>query len=594
MLESLYKYAQDNELVAVPGFVPKNVRHYICFSVSGVFLGFETLEKDAEKIMCPDIGSLANGKTKSNIIAEKAAVILNLPDEKTGEYKYAEKQKFYFEALSEASQHDSSFVPAVNGLKDYYDRILSAFEADKKLKSGDVMSIKVDGKPLESSHGYREWWESFRKSFETKKTGKRKRCFITGELTEPKMTVPPVQGLASVGGHTKGDSFICFDKDAFRSYGLEKAYNAAVSEEAVTGMNAALLELMKAAPRLAGAKNIHWFSQKPEYDVFDTLDTGLDLDLGFEPDPEDQQLRFETLKTEDERKVRDLFAFMMNKSRPEMPENRYYMMSLSGVNGRVMIRSYDEGTYDSLCNNIRAWFDDIAIYEKGYGYRYPKLFGIYSRMLKFSNDNRKLGERIDAELSGLSSQIMNCILHNTALPDSVASKVLMYIRSDLYSRTSDDSKRSRINIDLTASRILKAWLNRKYRKEKKEEYLIMDKLNENSPSKAYQTGRLMAIYAAIQRKALGDVGAGVVERYYTSACTAPALVIGKLATASQYHLSKLENKDKIFYSRLLQEIGCKIGTSLPKTFSLEEQSQFALGYYFQNSEMYTKSTVTEE
>jgi CRISPR-associated protein Csd1 len=49
----------------------------------------------------------------------------------------------------------------------------------------------------------------------------------------------------------------------------------------------------------------------------------------------------------------------------------------------------------------------------------------------------------------------------------------------------------------------------------------------------------MAVYALIQNAALGDVGAGVVERYYTSACSSPALVMGKLATMSQYHLSKL-------------------------------------------------------
>ena len=123
----------------------------------------------------------------------------------------------------------------------------------------------------------------------------------------------------------------------------------------------------------------------------------------------------------------------------------------------------------------------------------------------------------------------------------------------------------------------------------------MDKLNEKSPSKAYQTGRLMAVYAAVQQKAVGDVGSGVIERYYTSACTAPALVMGKLATTAQYHLSKLDNKDRIYFSKMLQDISCEVGTYLPRTFSLEEQSQFALGYYFQNSEIYkSRSKPTEE
>jgi CRISPR-associated protein Csd1 len=52
-----------------------------------------------------------------------------------------------------------------------------------------------------------------------------------------------VPGLFSVGGHASGDALICFDKNAFCSYDLEKAANAPVSEEAVTAVNAALTDL---------------------------------------------------------------------------------------------------------------------------------------------------------------------------------------------------------------------------------------------------------------------------------------------------------------------------------------------------------------
>jgi CRISPR-associated protein Csd1 len=271
-------------------------------------------------------------------------------------------------------------------------------------------------------------------------------------------------------------------------------------------------------------------------------------------------------------------------------------MSLSGVNGRVMIRSYDEGYYTDLYNSVIAWYEDLKLISK-YGRKYcrfPKLWTVYSRLLKFSEEKMtsKISERISNELSGLSGQIVYSIYHNTPLPDSVAVKALAYIRSDMYS-TSDDEKKNHQNSDSVSCQILKVWLNRKYRDQKKEEFCIMDKLNEKSPSKAYQVGRLMAVYGALQRSALGDVGAGVVERYYTSACTSPALVMGKLSVMSQYHLSKLEKGAKVYYNKMLQEISMCIGTSIPKTFSLEEQSQFALGYYFQNAEMFSKSNKTE-
>ncbi len=591
MLEALYKYATDHELAVKPGFKHKNVKYYISFSADGKFLGFDIVEEGTPQPLCPDIGTLANGKTKSNIIVEKAEVIFNLPEKKkdgTFEYKREQKQSFYIEALKEADKYDKKFGIAATGLEEQIEDIREAFEKIPKAKTSDFVSVKVDGIPLESSTGYLEWWDNFRRTLDTKKKPvSESRCFITGGLTEPVKTVSPVQGLSRVGGHTKGDSFICFDKDAYRSYGFEQAANAAVSEEAVTAVNAALSELMKQAPLpVAGAKSIHWFSEKTENDVTEFLD--YDFGLGGDDSESDKN---EEAK-EDEIRVWKMFGALESNTLPTMPQNRYYMMSLSGVNGRVMVRSYDEGTYDELCSNLRLWYNDLAINEPKHGYRYPKLFGVYSRLLKYSSDKKKLSEKIDKELSGIASRIVYSIYHGTPLPDSVAAKALAYIRSDMYRSTDDDQRKVYIP-DKTACQIIKAWHNRKYRNKEDQ---IMDHLNENSPSKAYQVGRLMAVYAMIQNKALGDVGAGVVERYYTSACNSPALVMGKLATMSQYHLSKLKSDNQgyyVFYSKMLEEIMLKIGTSLPKTFDLKQQSEFALGYYFQRSQAYTGKKTEE-
>ena len=77
----------------------------------------------------------------------------------------------------------------------------------------------------------------------------------------PTATVPPVSGLSVVGGHARGDALICFDKDAFCSYGLKQAANAPVSEEAFAGVKAALDELLKDAPVVAGMKFVHWYDK---------------------------------------------------------------------------------------------------------------------------------------------------------------------------------------------------------------------------------------------------------------------------------------------------------------------------------------------
>ena len=106
-------------------------------------------------------------------------------------------------------------------------------------------------------------------------------------------------------------------------------------------------------------------------------------------------------------------------------------------------------------------------------------------------------------------------------------------------------------------------------------------LSEDHPSPAYHCGRLMAVYARLQRRALGDVGAGVVQRYYTGACATPALILGRLAATSQHHLNKLEGGLPSWFERKLADIWARIAGGLPASLSLEEQSLFALGYYQQ-------------
>ncbi len=593
MLQELYRYAQDKGLVVRPGFKEKNVKWYISFAADGTFIG---IDPAAEKPYCPDIGSLANGTTKCNIIAEKAEVIFNLPDD-NGKYKRKDKQKFYMDSMNEAAGSDPLFAAAMSGLTKQFEQISDAYFADKAHKPGDIISLKVDGKPLESSTGYLGWWEAFRNSFSAPDNGKsdKARCYITGELTKPMATVPVFQGLGAVGGHSKGDSLICFDKEAYKSYGFDKAANAAVSEEAMTAVNSALNDLLKSdnSSILAGAKNTHWYKEPPETDILEALDMDIGLDLGIEDSGTDGGDDKGEQKAEDALKIRKMYKYIFDGKSLEKPENRYYMMSLSGVNGRVMIRSFDEGSYDELYRSITSWYNDLTLINpdgKSMG-RFPKLFIINTRLLKFSTDkSRKTSDRIRDELSGLEPQIMYAITHNAPLPDTVAARALAYIRSDMYASKQDDSgKAEKKQIDRVSCQILKAWLNRKYRDQNKEEY-IMAELNRESPSKAYQTGRLMAVYAKIQSKALGDVNAGVVEKYYTSACTAPALVIGKLATLAQYHLSKIDKGLAVYFSRQLEEISEKIGCSLPATFSMTEQAEFALGYYHQNAAMHTKKT----
>ena len=109
-------------------------------------------------------------------------------------------------------------------------------------------------------------------------------------------------------------------------------------------------------------------------------------------------------------------------------------------------------------------------------------------------------------------------------------------------------------------------------------------LNEDHPDPAYHCGRLLAVLAYIQYRALGDVGAGVVQRYYPAASSTPALVLGRLVRTAQFHLHKItEKKVYVGLDNRLADIWGRIKDTVPATLTLEQQTVFALGYYHQKA-----------
>lgn len=106
-------------------------------------------------------------------------------------------------------------------------------------------------------------------------------------------------------------------------------------------------------------------------------------------------------------------------------------------------------------------------------------------------------------------------------------------------------------------------------------------LNESHPDPAYQCGRIMALLANIQRLALGEVDAGVIQRYYGAASVTPALVLGRLVRNAQFHLSKLDAGLARWHEARLAAVWAAIHDRVPTVLSLEQQSLFALGYYQQ-------------
>ena len=574
MLKAFYDYAIRNDLVLPPGYCNKTIQAYVSLSREGQFLGI--ILGDDTPVLSPDIGSLANGKEKCNPIVEKRSVIFK--DASDLEDKAKIKRDFYYQVLEEGSDCVPEFEICVKAAQDEK-TLLEISEAlnENKIKGSERISFIVDGKKIVKAEGLRDWWNIYRKKFIHAEKKQKTICLITGEDTVPMETVPPVTGLAVVGGHARGDALICFDKSAFCSYDQKKSANAPVSETAFFAVKAALDHLLKKAPVLANMKFVHWYEQ----DIVAENDPVLSANfLGINmlvDDEEDEEISAEEKKNKARSSEKQASKLIKSvKTGEKIPHllSQYTIILLSGVNGRVMVRQYEHGSYEELQRNIDLWNEQLELKALN-GIQNEKSKKLSARLLcllKNHNSESKIWDRVSKELSGITQAIIRAIIHGTSLPDAVALRSLAYIRSQMLEN--DENQTSMKIPDATACQWLKVWLMRK-RKENE----IMSEYDPKNKNAAYHCGAAMAVHAAIQNVAMKNVNATIVQRYYSSASQMPALVLGQISRLSAYHLEKIENEWlRKQYEEALNGAYCAIGNEIPATLTLEQQAYFALGY----------------
>lgn len=573
MLKSLYDYAVRNGLTLSPGYMNKTVKAYVALLSNQE--DFATIiPGNDEAIPAPDIGSLANGTDKSNVLLEKRSIVF--PAESTA------KSAFFLTALKDASAYEPLLIPCIKAIENPVsaERIRQLLDREK-IKPGDRISFQVDYQNILESDALKAWWAEFRKQFIASGKEKLERCLVTGELITPLRTAGVVTGLHAVGGHARGDAVICFDKAAFESYDLKQAANAPVSEEAMSAVNTALTELLKKAPVLAGMKVVHWYDcDVPTHeDPFPIL-----LDMAFQADgSEEEENPEEALEAQQgkafhaEQRFRALLEAVESGASVTPLDAQYHILMLSGAGGRVMVRRYERGTYGELVSALKQWEEELRLTNSNETGDLPscKLKARFIRLLKYQKGDRKVFQRMDKELSALGPAVLHAILNGKVpLPDSIAARALNHIRSRMIAAQEDDQQRD--HLDPIAEQWLKAWLIRSQNKGGK----IMNTYNPEYYELPYCCGAMLAVYGAIQTAAMGDVNASVIDRYYGSAIQTPALVMGTLSHRAKNHLSNLSGGLKHYYETILGDLTSKIGgRHLPATLNLEQQSEFSLGYY---------------
>ena len=108
----------------------------------------------------------------------------------------------------------------------------------------------------------------------------------------------------------------------------------------------------------------------------------------------------------------------------------------------------------------------------------------------------------------------------------------------------------------------------------------------------YRLGRLFAVLEKIQSDANPGINATIRDRFYGAASSTPVTVFGNLMRLSNHHLSKLEREKSglsVIRKKLIGEIMCPLA-DFPPHLDLADQGRFAIGYYHQTQDFWTKKT----
>ena len=616
MLHLLMDYARDENLTPEVGFTAKAIRWGLLFDNDGQLeevIDFSNGDKKSKgrhfsKIPALSQPELVGGTTaKSQCLyesAETVALLLKTDEDEKKRIKTIGKHRFFVEALKDCANHIESHSLAVvaNSLSDTDQCVqIAARLKEEKVKSGDTVTIGIENRWLLGTNTWHEWWRNFRvrlssNNAEKKSTTKKRTIsdaplmldLVTGTPIKPFRSHLKISGLADVGGLDTGDSFISFDKDAFSSFGLQKGANAAISEENATVYQQALNHLIANQSRRLGigkgkSKVVYWYKGKitPSCDPIELIFPAPNTKntAGDEIEVEENESDKQKNKSVALANARKLLESLRSGEQRDLADAAYYSMIISGASGRVMIRDWMEGQFGQLTHNIVEWFEDFEIVARDGDdvAPSPKFMAVMGATVR---DLKDLNSPFTASMwrAALGGRQIH-------IPQSALAAAYARFKIDLISLDEKSQKLKPFNHARMG--LIKAYHIRKG-------VTVTTELDEKMDNVPYQCGRLMAILADIQRAALGDVGAGVIQRYYAAASATPALVFGRLIRNSTFHLDHIAKTkgQKVADIRIgeLAQIFNVIKDRIPKMLTLEEQTLFALGYYQQIAAIRKKIT----
>ncbi|HOC70134.1 MAG TPA: type I-C CRISPR-associated protein Cas8c/Csd1 [Candidatus Hydrogenedentes bacterium] len=387
-------------------------------------------------------------------------------------------------------------------------------------------------------------------------------CLVTGEYDVVERLHSPIKGVW--GAQTTGANIVSFNLDAFRSFAKDQGANAPVGKGAAFAYTTALNHLLnkdsKQRMQVGDASTVFW-SARPSF-----LEDHL-IDFFGEP-PKDDPDR-------NTRAVADLFNAVRNGTLPESDrETQFYVLGLAPNASRLAIRFWISATVISMAAKICRHFEDLQLVH---GPRDPDALPIFRLLVSTATAGKS--ENIPPNLAG---DTMRAILQGLPYPKTLLQASIRRIRAEH-------------DVTYPRAALIKACINRTTRNSTstKERELAVS-LDEYNTNIGYRLGRLFAVLEKVQQEANPGINATIRDRFYGAASGTPVAVFANLMRLKNHHLAKMESAGRrVQFEKLIGAIMEGIGDFSPH-LSLADQGRFAIGYYHQMQDFYTKKSDKSE
>ena len=563
-----YENLAGQDKVSKPGWCHAKVSYLIDLKEDGTIKEIIPLKREEERgkkkvwisetLCVPEMVTRSSG-VSANFLCDNAKYFLGIDADGTGQRVIECFQAAKARHLSILKDSESMMAKAICRYFEHWNPETAqenpvVKEHWEELNDGGNLIFGMGGHYAQDDELIKRIWE---KQQEQKEEGQVGTCLVTGQKTKIARIHRGIKGVP--GAQSSGAALVSFNAPAFESYGKEQSYNAPVGQYAEFAYTTALNYLLNQREYrfpMGDSMVVFWAeSGEQEYQriFFSSLD----------PQPDNQeQIRkvFENLKRGIWVDLEDINLDMNQK---------FYILCLAPNAARLSVRFFYQNSFGNILKNIENHYSRMEIVRPSWENR--AYLGIRPMLMETVNQKSK----DKSPVPNMAAMVLKAVLSDDRYPASLYTDTLIRIRAE----------QGKVTCGRAA--IIKAFLIQNYKWKEGEYYMG---LNEECKDPAYVLGRLFAVLEFVQKDAADqNINTTIRDRYFNSACTAPALIFPTLLKLKNSHIKKLERnslRKKFEYECLVTTLMEKLDMTeetegFPRRLSLEEQGKFMLGYYHQ-------------